>query len=53
MPGDRIARQLGLPRSTVGAVLRRLGLGRLKALDPTPSSMSKANLMDTLSNLFL
>ena len=24
----------GLPRSTVGAVLRRLGLGRLKALDP-------------------
>ena len=33
-PGDRIARQLGLPRSTVGAVLRRLGLGRLKALDP-------------------
>ena len=34
MTGDRIARQLGLPRSTVGAVLRRLGLGRLKALDP-------------------
>jgi transposase InsO family protein len=34
LPGDRIARQLGLPRSTVGAVLRRLGLGRLKALDP-------------------
>jgi len=33
-PGERIARQLGLPRSTVGAVLRRLGLGRLKALDP-------------------
>jgi transposase InsO family protein len=32
--GDRIARQLGVPRSTVGAVLRRLGLGRLKALDP-------------------
>jgi transposase InsO family protein len=32
--GDRIARQLGIPRSTVGAVLRRLGLGRLKALDP-------------------
>jgi DNA-binding CsgD family transcriptional regulator len=31
--GDRIARRLGLPRSTVGAVLRRLGLGRLKALD--------------------
>jgi transposase InsO family protein len=34
LTGDRIARQLGVPRSTVGAVLRRLGLGRLKALDP-------------------
>jgi len=34
MTGDRIARALGVPRSTVGAVLRRLGLGRLKALDP-------------------
>jgi len=34
LTGDRIARQLGLPRSTVGAVLRRLGIGRLKALDP-------------------
>ena len=34
MPGNRIARLLGLPRSTVGAELRRLGLGRLKALDP-------------------
>ena len=34
--GDRIARELGLPRSTVGAVLRRLGLGRLSALDPKP-----------------
>ena len=34
MTGNRIARELGLPRSTVGAVLRRLGLGRLKALDP-------------------
>ena len=31
MPGNRIARLLGLPRSTVGAELRRLGLGRLKA----------------------
>jgi transposase InsO family protein len=29
-----IARRLGLPLSTVGAVLRRLGLGRLKRLDP-------------------
>lgn len=37
MPGDRIAHLLGLPRSTVGAVLRRLGLGRLKALDPPPA----------------
>jgi len=34
LTGDQIARQLGLPRSTVGAVLRRFGLGRLKALDP-------------------
>jgi transposase InsO family protein len=34
LTGDRIARQLGLPRSSVGAALRRLGLGRLKALDP-------------------
>jgi transposase-like protein len=29
-----IARRLGLPLSTVGGVLRRLGLGRLKSLDP-------------------
>ena len=29
-----IARRLGLPLSTVGGVLRRLGLGRLKCLDP-------------------
>jgi transposase InsO family protein len=29
-----IARRLDLPLSTVGAVLRRLGLGRLKRLDP-------------------
>jgi transposase InsO family protein len=36
LTGARIARQLGIPRSTVGAVLRRLGLGRLKALDPPP-----------------
>jgi len=34
LTGDRIARRLGLPRSTVGAVLRRLGLGRLRALEP-------------------
>ncbi len=29
-----IARRLRLPLSTVGCVLRRLGLGRLKNLDP-------------------
>ena len=34
LSGPAIARQLGLPRSTVGAVLRRLGLSRLSALDP-------------------
>ena len=34
MTGPAIARTLGMPRSTVGQVLRRLGLGRLKALDP-------------------
>jgi transposase InsO family protein len=34
MSGPAIARQLAMPRATVGAVLRRLGLGRLKALDP-------------------
>ena len=36
LSGPAIARQLDLPRSTVGAVLRRLGLGRLAALDPKP-----------------
>ena len=34
--GSTIARSLSLPRSTVGAVLRRLGLGRLAALEPKP-----------------
>jgi transposase InsO family protein len=34
MTGPAIARRLGMPRSTVGAVLRRLGLGKLKALEP-------------------
>lgn len=34
--GPTIARQLGLPVSTVGLQLRRLGLGRLRALDPKP-----------------
>ena len=32
--GPAIARQLALPRSTVVVALRRLGLGRLAALDP-------------------
>ena len=36
LSGPQIARDLGLPRSTVGAILRRLGLGRLTALDPKP-----------------
>jgi transposase InsO family protein len=34
--GPSIAREVGLAGSTVGLVLRRLGLGRLKALDPKP-----------------
>lgn len=34
LSGPAIARRLGRPVSTVGKVLRRLGLGRLKALDP-------------------
>jgi transposase InsO family protein len=34
MSGPKIADQLGMPRSTVGKVLRRLGLGRLSALEP-------------------
>jgi transposase InsO family protein len=37
MTGPQIARQLAMPRSTVGVVLRRLGLGRLTALDPKPA----------------
>ena len=32
--GPQIARALAIPRSTVGAVLRRLGLGKLSALQP-------------------
>jgi len=36
MTGSAIAQQLGLPRSTVGAILRRLGLGKLSALEPKP-----------------
>ena len=34
--GPQIARALGLPRWTAGAVSRRLGLGRLKALEARP-----------------
>ena len=34
--GPAIARQLGRPVATVGVVLRRRGLGRLKAVDPKP-----------------
>jgi transposase InsO family protein len=37
MSGPAIARALGMPRSTVGAVLRRLGLGKLKSLEPKPA----------------
>lgn len=36
MSGPQIAASLGMARSTVGLVLRRLGLGRLSALDPKP-----------------
>ncbi len=36
MTGPAIARRLGRPLSTVGVVLRRRGLGRLRALDPRP-----------------
>lgn len=36
LSGPAIARRLGLPGSTVGAALRRLGLSRLAALDPRP-----------------
>jgi transposase len=36
LSGPAIARRLGLPISTVGAALRRLGLNRLAALDPRP-----------------
>jgi hypothetical protein len=34
--GPAMARHVGVPVSTVGLVLRRLGLGRLRALDPRP-----------------
>ena len=39
MTGPQIAQSLGLARSTVGAVLHQLGLGRLSALDPKPPAV--------------
>jgi transposase InsO family protein len=36
LTGPAIARQLGMPRSTVGGILRRLGLGQLSALQVKP-----------------
>ena len=43
MSGPAIARKLGMPRSTVGAVLRRLALGRLAALDVEARRPSATN----------
>jgi transposase InsO family protein len=37
LSGTRIAQRLGLPRSTVGVVLRRVGLGRLRSPAPPPA----------------
>ncbi len=37
MSGPRIARQLGMPVSTVGGILRRLGLGKRTVLDDKPA----------------
>jgi transposase len=37
MSGPVIARQLGMPVSTVGAILRRLGIGKPAALEPKPA----------------
>lgn len=39
MTGHHIAQQLAIPRSTVGAILRRLGLGKLSALEPKPKAV--------------
>jgi transposase InsO family protein len=39
LTGPKIARALAMARSTVGLVLRRLGLGRLDALDPKPPAI--------------
>jgi transposase len=40
MSGPAMARQLAMPRSTVGAILRRLGLGRLAALEVKPAAVA-------------
>jgi transposase InsO family protein len=37
MSGPAIARELSMPVSTVGVILRRRGLGRLVALEPKPA----------------
>jgi transposase InsO family protein len=37
LSGPQIARRLGRARSTVGLVLRRIGLSRLSALEPRPA----------------
>jgi transposase InsO family protein len=37
MTGPAIARALGMARSSVGLVLRRLGLGKLRNLEPKPA----------------
>jgi len=39
MTGPQIARVLGMARSTIGVILRRLGLGRLALLDPKPPAV--------------
>jgi transposase InsO family protein len=39
LSGPQIARILGMARSTVGLLLRRLGLGRLALLEPKPPVM--------------
>jgi transposase InsO family protein len=39
MTGPLIAAELQMPRSTVGVILRRLGLGRLSALDSKPPAI--------------
>jgi transposase InsO family protein len=36
LSGPAIARQLAMPVSTVGGILRRLGLGKLSVLEPKP-----------------